>query len=121
MKSKAAELLEPNTSINHTCPSCFEKSVSIFYEAKDIPVHSVLLLETREQALSYPKGEIALGLCQSCGFVSNFAFDPKLHEYSSKYESSQAFSSTYNNFSKRLAVHLIERYDLHNKNIIESK
>src|SRR3990167_6559899 len=119
MKSKAAELLEPNTSINHTCPSCFEKSVSIFYEAKDIPVHSVLLLETMEQALSYPKGEIALGLCQSCGFVSNFAFDPKLHEYSSKYESSQAFSSTYNNFSKRLAVHLIERYDLHNKNIIE--
>lgn len=119
MQSKAAELLGRNTSIKGSCPSCYDENISYFYQIEDLPVHSVLLLQTREEALNYRKGNITLGLCQSCGFVSNFAFDPKLHEYSSKYESSQAFSSTYNSFSKRLAEHLVERYDLHNKNIIE--
>lgn len=119
MISKGAELLEPNTSIKHSCPGCYAKKVTIFYEVRVLPVHSVLLLNTREQALSYPKGNIALGFCWSCGFVSNYAFDAGLHEYSTKYESTQAFSPTFNSFSKRLAELLIEQYGLHKKNIIE--
>ncbi len=119
MQSKAAELTGRNKSIKYRCPGCYEEKITIFYQIDNLPVHSVLLLKTRGEALNYHKGNIALGLCQSCGFVSNFAFDPRLHEYSSKYESSQAFSSTYNSFSKRLAEHLVGRYDLHNKNIIE--
>ncbi len=119
MRSEATELLETSAMEKYTCPGCYEKSVSVFYEVRGVPVHSVLLLDTRGQALKYPTGEIILGFCQSCGFVSNYAFDPKLHEYSPKYESSQAFSSTFNSFSKRLAEHLVERYDLHSKNIIE--
>jgi hypothetical protein len=119
MQSKAAEWPGHNTSIKDSCPSCYDENISYFYQIENLPVHSVLLLQTREEALNYPKGNITLGLCESCGFVSNFAFDPKLHEYSSKYESSQAFSSTYNSFSKRLAEHLVEQYDLHNKNIVE--
>lgn len=112
-------MTERNTSKKYRCPGCYEETFTIFYQINDIPVHSVLLLKTREEALNYPKGNIELGLCQSCGFVSNTAFDTKIHEYSSKYESSQAFSSTFNSFSKRLAEHLVERYDLHNKNIVE--
>jgi len=119
MKSKAAELLAPNTFIELSCPGCYAKKVAIFYDVRDLPVHSVLLLNTREQALNYPKGNIALGFCWSCGFVSNYAFDASLHEYSTKYESSQAFSATFNSFSKRLAELLIEQYGLHKKNIIE--
>lgn len=119
MKSKAAELLAPNAFIELSCPGCYAKKVAIFYEVRDIPVHSVLLLNTREEALNYPKGNIALGFCWSCGFVSNYAFDERLHEYSAKYESSQSFSPTFNSFSNRLAEFLIEQYGLHNKNIIE--
>ncbi len=119
MRSVVSEFIDSNATGKYTCPGCCEKSVTVFYTVRDVPVHSVLLLKTRKEALNYRKGNITLGLCQSCGFVSNFAFDPRLHEYSSKYESSQAFSSTYNSFSKRLAEHLVERYDLHNKNIIE--
>lgn len=119
MKSKAAELLAPNSFVELTCPGCYSKKVAIFYEIKDLPVHSVLLMKTREEALTYPKGNIALGFCWSCGFVSNYAFDPSIHEYSSKYESSQAFSPTFNSFSNRLAESLVDRYGLRNKNIIE--
>jgi SAM-dependent methyltransferase len=119
MQSEAAELFKCNIFMKYRCPSCFGEEIRIFYEIDDLPVHSVLLLQTREEALNLRKGNIKLGLCRSCGFVSNYAFDPKLHEYSSRYESSQAFSPTYNSFSKRLAEHLVERYGLHNKNIVE--
>ena len=93
--------------------------MSVFYELRGMPAHSVLLLQTREEALNYPKGDIALAFCESCGFISNVAFDPTLHEYSAKYEATQACSPTFNAFAHRLATRLIDRYDLRGKDIIE--
>lgn len=93
--------------------------MEVFYEVKDIPVHSVLLMPTREKALTYPRGNIELGLCSQCGFISNLAFDPSLHEYSSKYEETQGFSATFNAFHKSLASSLIEQFNLRNKIVIE--
>jgi len=101
------------------CPNCGTAGMSVFYELEGVPVHSVLLLPTREMALGYPRGDIALGFCQSCGFISNTTFDPSLHEYSTGYEATQAFSPTFNAFHRRLADYLIDRYDLRNKKIIE--
>lgn len=104
----------------HVCPNCGTEGMSIFYQIKGVPVHSVLLLETREEALNFPTGDIALGFCKTCGFVSNVAFDPALQDYSSKrYEATQSYSGTFNAFSRRLAQRLIDRYDLHDKSVIE--
>lgn len=105
--------------ISRSCPNCGHHGMSVFYKLDNVPVHSVLLLKTREEALKYHKGDISLGFCSNCGFISNLAFDPNVHEYSSRYEGTQAFSSTFSTFHKNLAKHLIERYDLHEKNIIE--
>ncbi len=102
------------------CPGCGAPGVSVFYAKEQAPVHSVLLLPDREEAVSYPTGTIELGFCASCGFIFNTAFDPNLqHEYSTRYEETQGYSPTFNAFSKRLAERLIERYDLHQKDIIE--
>jgi len=106
-------------SSNHVCPSCGSAGMSVFYGLESAPVHSVLLLPTREEALNYPKGNIALGFCQTCGFISNVVFDPSLHEYSSEYEATQSFSPTFNAFAHRLATRLIDQYDLHGKDIVE--
>ena len=105
--------------VNHACPSCSSAGMSVFYEVEGVPAHSVLLLNTREEALNYPRGNIALGFCQTCGFISNVAFDPALNEYSAKYEATQAFSPTFNAFHRNLAIRLIERYNLHGKDLIE--
>jgi SAM-dependent methyltransferase len=91
----------------------------MFHELESVPVHSVLLLSTREEALNYPTGDIVLGFCPACGFISNVAFDSSLQEYSSGYEATQAFSPTFNAFAHRLAKRLIDQYDLHGKDIIE--
>lgn len=105
---------------NLPCPCCHSADVTVFYEVDTIPVHSVLLLPTREEALTYPTGTMRLGFCQTCGFIYNTAYDASLqHEYSDRYEETQGFSPTFNTFAVNLATRLIESYDLHNKDIVE--
>jgi 2-polyprenyl-3-methyl-5-hydroxy-6-metoxy-1,4-benzoquinol methylase len=103
----------------HRCPNCGDAEISIFYGVDRVPVHSVLLMPTRALALRYPQGEIHLGLCHSCGFIGNVAFDATVHEYSPQYEATQSFSPTFNAFHARLARRLIDRYGLRNKTILE--
>jgi len=102
-----------------TCPNCLQGELEIFYEVRRVPVHSVLLMPTRQVAVSYPKGDIALGFCPECGFITNTLFDPTVHEYSGNYEETQGFSPTFRAFHKRLAESLIAKYELRNKKIVE--
>lgn len=101
------------------CRSCGSTDVEVFHELKSVPTNSCILIPSREEALHYPKGDILLGFCTDCGFISNTAFNPKLTEYSGRYEETQGFSSTFNAFHRELASRLIRRHDLHGKDIIE--
>ncbi|MCL4805744.1 MAG: methyltransferase domain-containing protein, partial [Anaerolineae bacterium] len=93
--------------------------MSVFYEVKNVPVNSVLLVMNREEALNFQTGDIALAVCPACGFISNIAFDEALTQYTARYEATQGYSPTFNKFHEALARDLIERYDLHGKDIIE--
>lgn len=101
------------------CPCCGSKSLFIFYEVRNVPIHSCLLLSTLQDALKFPMGDIILSFCEDCGFIFNVAFDPSVRDYSSIYEDQQCFSSTFNLFAQNLANRLVEKYDLHNKEILE--
>lgn len=101
------------------CPSCGERDPSVFYEQRGVPVHSVLLMPTREAATEYRRGDIALGFCRACGFIANLAMEPELQEYSGRYEETQGFSSTFNAFARRLAEHLVDRYGLRGRTVLE--
>jgi len=104
---------------NQTCPSCNSKGLSAFYSVDEIPVHSCLLMSSREDALQYPSGNLQLGFCPACGFITNTCFDPSLHNYSTQYEETQGFSACFNAFTKSLAQRLIDKYDIRNKMILE--
>ena len=93
--------------------------MSVFHQLQDVPVHSVLNIPTREEALTFQRGNISLGFCKSCGFISNIDFNPELLKYSSDCEESQGYSPTFNAFAKNIATELVEKYDLHHKDIIE--
>lgn len=101
------------------CPSCNSGDISVFCKLENVPVQSVHLIKTDEDALNYPKANMTLGFCQICGFIFNLAFDPTLLDYSDTYESTQVFSPVYNDFAHGLAARLIERYDLRNKTLLE--
>jgi SAM-dependent methyltransferase len=91
----------------------------IFHRAEGVPTNSCILLETRAEALAYPRGDIDLGFCATCGFVCNTAFDPRLTEYSGRYEETQGFSPTFQRFHHDLSGRLISRFGLAGKDILE--
>ena len=101
------------------CSNCGSDRVSLFYELKQIPVHSVVLMRSQEEALGIERADINLGFCDTCGFIGNFAFQENLINYAAEYESTQAYSPTFTTFHQQLATHFINRYDLHGKDIIE--
>lgn len=105
--------------MSHACPSCGSGRIDTIYEVRGIPAHSVLLMPSRAEARDYPKRDLRLGACRGCGFVFNAIFDEGVHEYSTRYEETQGFSPTFNTFAKALAKRLVEKFDLHGKDIVE--
>jgi len=101
------------------CWSCGARDVRDFYEVRGIPAHSCLLMPTPEEAVAYPRRDLALGFCEACGFIQNTAFDPTVHEYSPRYEETQGFSGRFNRFAGDLARRLVFRHDLRGKDIVE--
>ena len=75
---------------------------------RGVPAHSVVLHHSRESAVGAPCGDIALAACEACGFVFNTAYDPRLHHYSDRYKSTQAFSETFNTFNEKLAAEIVD-------------
>lgn len=102
-----------------TCPVCSCQDIVDFYQKKHIPVQSVVLLHSRDDALNFPKGDLLLSYCKNCLFVFNRAYQPDLVDYRLENESTQRYSGTFNSFEKRLAEDLIQKYSLQGKSIIE--
>jgi len=101
------------------CPNCGGHGLKRFYAVRGIPVHTCLLMPSREAALGYPRGDLALGFCGACGFAANTLFDASVHEYSETYEETQGFSPTFNAFAKSLAQRLVDDWDLRGKTALE--
>jgi hypothetical protein len=91
----------------------------IFFTADDVPVHNSLLLPTRAEALAFPRGNLRLGHCPSCGFVQNTAFDAELLHYGPGYEDSQAHSPRFMAFASELAQSLIDEHGVRNRAVLE--
>lgn len=102
------------------CPSCHDQVVSdVFYEHLGAPVHSCLLVDSREEALRFPTSDLRLTACPSCGFIWNIDFQPQVMRYSESYEETQAFSSHFRRFQTGLADRWIERYGLKERRLVE--
>lgn len=101
------------------CPACGTQGMKPFYEIRDVPANSCILLPTDREARACPRSSITLAHCQGCGFVFNTAFSKASTEYSGRYEETQGFSGTFNRFHEDLARRLIDKYDLYEKTVLE--
>lgn len=102
-----------------TCPACGSTLDDPVHVTEGVPANSCLLLESADEALSFPRGRLELAHCPACGFVANVAFDPDLTEYSDRYEETQAFSARFVDFGRSLAKDWVERHDLHDGEVVE--
>lgn len=102
-----------------SCQSCGGHALEPFYAVRDIPVHSCLMVDSREEALAFPKGELELVFCHDCGFIQNRLFDPALERYSPQYEETQAFSPRFRTFLEQLVDDQARRYTLAGRTVLE--
>jgi len=116
--SSIASTISNSKQLDCHCPSCGAE-MEAFYTFENVPTNSCILMETEEEAKAYPRGDIVLGHCKSCGFIRNLTFVPELTEYSGKYEETQGYSATFQRFHDGLATDLVDRYKLHNKTVLE--
>ncbi len=102
-----------------SCPICkSEETVSVL-ELADLPIFCNIQLDTHEEALRQPTGDMHLDYCKQCSHIFNSTFDESLLTYSEGYENSLHFSGTFSNFAEDLAKRLVENYQLHGKRIID--
>lgn len=101
------------------CHNCGATNLRIFYKVRDIPVHSCLMSATKREAINIPVGDLVLGFCEQCGFITNTVYDAFLQNYSPGYEDQQSYSGTFNAFARTLASQLVNKYNLKHKNILE--
>ena len=104
---------------NDVCPSCNSNGMSVFYEARSIPVNSCIMFSNSSEAINFPRGDLILGFCENCGFITNLDFDPLKLDYAYLVPEEQGFSATFKVYAQRIASHLIENYDLYGKHILE--
>ena len=101
------------------CPVCGGDAVESMFSIPDVPVYCNVLYEERDDALAAKRAEIALAACQDCGHVFNSEFDPGLVDYDVQYENSLHFSPRFQRYATRLADELVDKYDLHDKQVVE--
>jgi SAM-dependent methyltransferase len=105
--------------LSATCPNCGAEGLESVYEVRNIPAHSCLLMETREEALAYPRGDLVLGWCRRCAFACNTIFDVEKNAYSTRYEEVQTFSPTFSAFQTGLVERLVEKRGIRGADVVE--
>jgi SAM-dependent methyltransferase len=103
----------------HACQACGGRDLESFYEVRAIPVHSCLMVDSREAALAFPTGDLELGFCRDCGFIQNNLFDPTPQNYSPAYEETQAFSPRFMRFVDEICDDQDAKYHLKGKTVLE--
>jgi SAM-dependent methyltransferase len=101
------------------CPCCGSRGLRIFYELRQLPAQSCLVLEDRAEATGFARADLRLGHCEACGFVTNTAFEAEAVEYSQRYEETQGFSPTFSRYARSLAERLVDRFNLAGKTVME--
>lgn len=101
------------------CRACGSPRPIAFFEVRNVPSQTCVLLDTSTDARDYPVGEILLAFCDVCGFIQNTRFDQAKVDYSVPTEESQAFSPKFTEFATGLADYLTDRYELRGKSVLE--
>jgi len=108
-----------NTETGSSCPVCGSLRSKVFYEVSDVPASCNILWASKDAAINCPKGHLRLAFCLVCTFITNAALEPEKNQYGFLYDNSLFYSPHFQNFAKEMATNLIQRYNLHNKTIVE--
>jgi SAM-dependent methyltransferase len=101
------------------CAACGAPGGTHLATLRGVPTNSCLMLPTADAARAWPRGDISLLLCESCGFIANRAIDPKLTEYSERYEPTQGWSPAFRRYHRALAERIATWMPLAGRQVVE--
>jgi SAM-dependent methyltransferase len=101
------------------CHACGSANLTAFFDLTGVPVNSCLMVDSREEALRFPTGDLRLAFCKDCGFIFNLLFNVESITYSAAYEETQGCSPRFNEFARSLAQRLIDDYGIRGKHVLE--
>jgi len=107
------------TTVSGECWACGADSLTPIFTVDGLALSSLVLVDDRSEAVDFPRGDLRLVVCPTCGFIFNHSFRPELVDYTMPYESSQVFSRRFRQFADELIDHLVEDYELPGKQILE--
>lgn len=107
------------TVTNKQCPACHAPRLHVFLELQQVPIQQNTPKPSVREAQDTTRGDIALAWCESCGFVSNTAFDISLDIYTPDYNNAQTYSPMFQDYVDSIASMLIEERALRHKRIVE--
>jgi len=110
----------PNkTTMRKTCPICQSKSIQVFLEQENVPVHQNYLFTDQTAARNEARGNLSIALCLSCGFVFNASFQADSMTYDQNYENTQNYSPMFESYIDGQINYLIEQKGVRDAKVIE--
>ena len=79
------------------CPVCAGVDSNPLVERKGVPVLQHAVYRSVAEARAATRGELAMRLCGTCGFLWNAAFNEELIRYTAGYENCQSHSNAFRN------------------------
>ena len=76
-------------------------------------------MDTRAEAETIARGSLSVVLCHGCGAMTNRLFAAQDMAYSTRYEDSQAFSSTFLDYARGLAARWVQDWGLDGRTVLE--
>lgn len=102
-----------------SCPVCNSNSLSEFLFRKQVPIHQNLLMHDQASAIAAPRGDLALAVCEACGFIFNRAFDPTRPMYGEEYENTQGCSPSFNQYMNDLVEEMVVNRNVRDSHVVE--
>jgi SAM-dependent methyltransferase len=93
------------------CPVCGAVGMISTVQRVVLPAMQNYVFQNRGAALSSPSGRFELGICKTCGFAANLAFDPAIPTYDQIYDNAVP-SAVFKRYYREIAQYLYETYPL---------
>jgi hypothetical protein len=90
-----------------------------FFEFFQVPLFCNVQYSDSHSAKEAESGDIRLALCPKCNLIVNRDFDHDHLKYGPGYENALHFSSVFRDYLDKLAEHLVDKFSLIDKAIIE--
>ena len=102
-----------------SCPVCGGEELLTFLSRTKVPIHQNLVFKSQQEAEEAARGDLRVGMCRTCGFVLNQAFDPGLVLYGQSYDNTQTCSPSFKAYIDELVAHLVVDKGVRNAHIVE--